>query len=119
MAQEAREAYGPPPEIGIICGRDAAERIATWDYGEPDVFDKMLTAHPLLIAARQGDYLPDPQHADRILPLNLAASFDEVSSTEVRTRVAHGQPWRHLVPEILIPHIAALYSSSPTPGPLN
>ncbi|HXJ42636.1 MAG TPA: hypothetical protein VNH18_25370, partial [Bryobacteraceae bacterium] len=112
MAAEAREAYGSGPEIGIISGRDAAERIATWDYGEPGVFERMLAEYPLLIAARRGEYTPDPQHADRILLLNLEQSFDEVSSTEIRKRVAEGGEWRHLVPEILIPQVASIYGGT-------
>ena len=35
IAREAREHY-PGAEIHLLCGRDAAERILNWDYGEPE-----------------------------------------------------------------------------------
>ncbi len=60
MAEEAREYIGPEPEISLLCGRDAAERIATWDYGCPGVFDAMVEKYPLLVAGRAGGYLPHP-----------------------------------------------------------
>ena len=103
MAAEAREFLGPDPEIGIICGRDAAERIAAWDYGEAGVFDRMLEQYPLLVAARRGDYTPDPRHAGRIVQLPLPGSFDNVSSSEIRELIACGGDWRELVPVVLEP----------------
>jgi nicotinate-nucleotide adenylyltransferase len=99
MAEEAREHFGPEPEIGLVCGRDAAERIAAWDYGKPGVFEAMIERFPLLVAARAGEYLSAPEHAGRIISLPMASGFDEVSSSEIRRRMAGGEPWRHLVPE--------------------
>ncbi len=98
MADEAREFFGPAPEIALLCGRDAAERIASWDYGRPGVFDRMLESYTLLVAGRDGDYLPASRHAGRVIALPMGASFDEVSSTEVRDRIRRGAGWRHLVP---------------------
>jgi nicotinate (nicotinamide) nucleotide adenylyltransferase len=109
MAEEARTVLGPEPEIELLCGRDAAERIAAWDYGEPGVFERMIARFPLLVAGRAGEYLPSAQHAERIVPLALEASFDEISSTEVRRRIQNGEPWRHLVPDSIADTIAALY----------
>src|SRR5579864_3801254 len=37
IAQECREAYGDI-RLSFLCGRDAAERIASWDYGDPEAF---------------------------------------------------------------------------------
>ncbi|MGD1072530.1 MAG: hypothetical protein ABSB15_20590 [Bryobacteraceae bacterium] len=99
IADEAREFLGESVAIGLVCGRDAAERIAAWDYGRPGVFEAMIERYPLLVAGRAGEYLPAPHHADRIVSLALDPAFNEVSSTEVRRRIAVGEPWRHLVPD--------------------
>ena len=110
MADEARDFFGPAPEIALLCGRDAAERIATWDYGRPGVFDRMLERYPLLVAGRDGDYLPASHHADRVIRLPMGVCFDEVSSTEVRDRIRRGLDWRHLVPDSIAETAASLYA---------
>jgi len=110
MADEARDHFGSSPEIALICGRDAAERIAAWDYGRPGLFEDMIERHPLLVAGRAGEYLPAPHHAGRIIPLALQASFDEVSSTEVRDRIRRNLDWKHLVPEHIVENALLLYS---------
>jgi len=107
MADEAREFLGRGPEIGLLCGRDAAERIAGWDYGKPGVFDRMIERYPMLVAARAGHYLPASHHAHHIVNLPMPPLFDEVSSSEVRRRMAVGEPWRHLVPEQIAGALAA------------
>jgi hypothetical protein len=35
IARECREAYGPGVRLLFLCGKDAAERAANWDYGQP------------------------------------------------------------------------------------
>src|SRR5687768_3337660 len=35
IARECRAAYGADVDIWVVCGRDAAERIVNWDYGQP------------------------------------------------------------------------------------
>src|ERR1017187_5346691 len=42
IAGECREAYGTDVRLSFLCGRDAAERIANWDYGSPRAFLEML-----------------------------------------------------------------------------
>jgi nicotinic acid mononucleotide adenylyltransferase len=111
IAAEAAEALEPGTEIGLVCGRDAAERIATWDYGMPGVFEAMISRYPLLVAGRAGEYVPAPGHLHRIAILPVAGSFDEVSSTEIRRRIAAGELWQDLVPEAIIPKVAELYGS--------
>ncbi len=110
MADEARDFFGPAPEIALLCGRDAAERIAAWDYGRPGVFDRMLERYLLLVAGRDGDYLPPSRHAGRVIQLAMGTGFDEVSSTEVRDRIRRGVSWRHLVPASIAETAASLYS---------
>jgi nicotinic acid mononucleotide adenylyltransferase len=109
MADEAREHFGPSAEIGLLCGRDAAERIAAWDYGEPGVFERMIERYPLLVAGRGGEYLPHAAHAERVITLPMQASFDEISSSEVRRRIEQGLEWRSLVPEAIVELVAAGY----------
>lgn len=111
IADEAREQFGPAVDIALVCGRDAAERIATWDYGVPGVFDELLRRYRLLVAARQGEYQPAGHHSDRIARLCMEAGWDEVSSTEVRRRMARGEDWRKLVPPVLAGLIEDLYIS--------
>ena len=96
---------------GRECRGLAAERIAAWDYGRPGVFEAMLERYPLLVAGRAGAYLPPPRHAERSISLVMDASFDEVSSTEVRRRLVAGETWRHLVPEALADMVASAYSA--------
>lgn len=109
IAAEARATYGPHAEIALVCGRDAVERIASWDYGSPGVFEKMLVEHPILVASRKGEYLPDPGFLDRIIALDLPRTLDEVSSTEIRERIARGDGWRHLVPESIADRVESTY----------
>jgi nicotinate-nucleotide adenylyltransferase len=110
IADEARQFLGAGVEIGLVCGRDAAERIAAWDYGRPGVFDAMIERYPLLVAGRAGDYLPAPHHAERIIPIAMDPAFNDVSSTEVRRRIAAGEPWRQLVPAAAADLVASAYA---------
>ena len=99
IAQEARALYGAGTELFLLCGRDAAERIVGWDYGEGDGIQKQLESFALLVAARAGVYEPPPQIRNRVHALALPSGLDEVSSSEVRRRIRAGEPWRDLVPE--------------------
>jgi nicotinate-nucleotide adenylyltransferase len=109
IADEAREFFGPETEIALVCGRDAAERIAAWDYGACGVFDDLLRRYQLLVAARTGDYEPAEHHKGRVVRLPLESSLDDVSSSEVRRRIAMGEDWRPLVPPALAEIVRHLY----------
>jgi len=109
IADEAQEFFGPGTEILLVCGRDAAERMATWDYGVPGVFDDMLRRYRLLVASRSGEYKPAGHHSDRILTLNMDAKWNEVSSSEIRNRIARGEDWRPLVPPAIAAMVESLY----------
>jgi nicotinic acid mononucleotide adenylyltransferase len=109
MAAEARDYFGPDIEISLVLGRDAAERIAAWDYGAPGVFDDFVRRHKLLVAARSGDYEPASHHRERISRLPMESSWDEVSSSEVRRRIAGGEDWRALVPPAIAGLVQDLY----------
>jgi nicotinate-nucleotide adenylyltransferase len=109
IARECRSVYGPGPELAILCGRDAAERIVNWDYGEPGAFAGMLQEFRMLVAPRRGCYNPPAELGERIRSLAVAPDFDELSATEVRRRIASGEPWRHLVPERIAAMVEDLY----------
>lgn len=109
IADQAREFFGREAEIVLLCGRDAAERMATWDYGAQGVFDEILRRYRLLVAARRGQYEPDARHCERIDRLPMDANWNEVSSSEVRRRIANGEDWRGLVPPALAAMVRDLY----------
>jgi nicotinate (nicotinamide) nucleotide adenylyltransferase len=110
IAREVREACGPETRLYFVCGRDAAERILNWDYGRPGVVDEMLNEFELLVAPRGGHLRPPAGFSHRIHSLDIRAGHDEVSSTQVRERIAHGQSWEHLVPENIVERVRAIYS---------
>ena len=108
IAREAREQY-PGADIYLLCGRDAAERILTWDYGDPDFARKMLQEFKLLVAPRVGSYEPPaefqacdsksaPGDYDRLL-------FDAGCVSESKPAVSGG---------IWFPTISRIWSSRST-----
>ena len=113
IAEEARAYFGSEVEIALVCGRDAAERIAAWDYGSPGFFDEFVRRYRLLVAARTGEYKPAENHAGRIIALPMESSslrnLDDVSSSEVRRRLAAGEDWRGIVPTAIGDIIETLY----------
>jgi nicotinate-nucleotide adenylyltransferase len=112
IARECRAKYGPRVELYFLCGRDAAERIVNWDYGHPGAFVEQLTEYQLLVAPRKGDYEPPPEMRGRIHRLAVPPDYDEVSATEVRRRIGSGEPWEHLVPEIIVPLVRQIYQKN-------
>jgi nicotinate-nucleotide adenylyltransferase len=110
IAQECREAYAEDVRITFLCGRDGAERVAGWDYGRPGAFAEMLRQFDLLVAGRSGNYTPPPEFRHAIRPLPLGGDFDHVSGTDVRDRIARGEPWEHLVPAAIRQYVPKIYS---------
>jgi nicotinate-nucleotide adenylyltransferase len=109
IARELRAAR-PQSEIYFICGRDAAERVVNWDYGEPGVLERMFEEFRLLVADRDGAYLPPEHLKHRVEQLALPRSYDEVSSSEFRRRIEAGEPWEHLLPETIVEIVREIYS---------
>ena len=109
IAGECREAYTDNARLLFICGRDAAERIVAWDYGEPDAFRSMLDKFELLVAARHGEYEPPAEIRNRVHPLDVQAEISEISATEVRDRLRRGAPWEHLVPSEIVALVREIY----------
>ena len=110
IARECREHYGAETRLYFVCGRDAAERILGWDYGRPGAASEMLQEFELLVAARGGDFEPPAEFQERVHPLSLGVAHDQVSSTEVRDRIARGEPWEHLVPATIVERVRKIYS---------
>ncbi len=110
IARECREHYGGAVELRFVCGRDAAERILRWDYGRAGVVEEMFREFELLVAPRAGHFSPPREFAQRIHVLSVGAEHAEVSSTEVRERIARGEAWEHLVPERIRERVREIYS---------
>lgn len=109
IARECRAHYPGSTDLLFLCGRDAAERIVNWDYGDPDALRRMLDEFGLLVARRQGDYDPPPDLRSRIHPLTVGPDWDEVSATAVRQRIAVGEPWHDLVPDTILGLVEEIY----------
>jgi nicotinate-nucleotide adenylyltransferase len=108
MAREVRRALSAS-RVLLVCGRDAAERIVGWDYGAGDSIERQLDEYELLVAPRQGDYVPPAALAARVHALHLGDGWHEVSSSEVRARIAAGQEWASLVPAEIRDSVRAAY----------
>ena len=76
----------------------------------------MLEEFGLLVAARQGEFAIPPHFSHKVRPLLMNDGFDDVSATEVRRRIAAGEPWEHLVPPEILTLVRQIYSST-LPGP--
>ena len=114
MADEARDYFGPETEISLVLGRDAAERIAAWDYGAPGVFDDFVRRHRLLVAARSRRVRT--RRASRGTDFGVADGVFVGSRIVFRSTAADasGEDWRDLVP----PAIAEMVRDAfPSPGP--
>lgn len=111
IARECRQCYPPSTRLRFLCGRDAAERIAGWEYGDhaPPI-ERQLEEYELLVAPRRGVYIPPAHLAAKIHTLRIGEEYDEFSSTEVRERIAGGRAWESLVPAELVARIRELYS---------
>ena len=110
IAEECRQAYGADVRLLFICGRDAAERIIAWDYGEADAFRRMLQRFELLVAERDGHYYPPAEIRERVHVLEVPEEIGAISATEVRARLRRGEPWEHLVPEDIVPLVGKIYA---------
>ena len=109
IAGECRAAYGADVRLSFLCGRDAAERIADWDYGRPGAFAEMLAQFDILVAARAGEYCPPESLSSSFARLDVSGAFDHISASEVRARIASGEPWRHLVPAAVAQRVGEIY----------
>lgn len=108
IARECRRHY-PDAALRFLCGRDTAERIVTWPYHALPPIERQLEEFQLLVAPRQGVFASPGHLSPSIAHLPVEPQFDEVSSTEVRQRIAAGDSWTHLVPPQIVDQVKALY----------
>lgn len=116
IATECRKVYGPDVRLSFLCGRDAAERIASWDYGSPGAFEAMLYNFDLLVARRNGEYDPPSNLSSRLERLELPYEVDSISATEIRRRIEEGTPWEDLVPPAIHERVRKIYGRCRTTG---
>ena len=107
IAREAREHY-PGASIHLLCGRDAAERILAWDYGEPDFADRMLQEFGLLVAPRLGEYSPPDRYKHAVTSLS-SGNYDGCSSTRFREAIRSGEAWETFVPDVIADQVKQIY----------
>lgn len=105
------EVYPPSTEVFFLTGRDAAERILTWDYDDTEsVLHQMFTAFQFIVCDRDGVFeMPDdprlqPYH-DRIHRCAVDLNADHISSTAVRQRLQQGSSIDDLVPSAVADYI--------------
>jgi nicotinate-nucleotide adenylyltransferase len=111
IAGECRQAYGAHARLSFLCGRDAAERVANWDYGRRGAYEEMLQEFDLLVAARDGEYHPPENLASSCARLELRGAWDHVSASEVRSRICRGESWEHLVPAAVRRRVGEIYKA--------
>jgi len=98
IAKAVRDEYGPVVEIHMICGRDAAERIVNWDYGDAPDFSQQLLQFQMLVGSRGERYHVPARYEGRIHGIEMPRGLSEVSATDVRLAVSQDQGCEHLVP---------------------
>jgi len=96
IAREFRQLCEPITEIFLVCGKDAAERFARWDYGTGASLDEQLEEFTLLVGDRFGRYEPPTVQHDRILLVPLPLDMSRVSSQALRALRAQDEDWRPL-----------------------
>ncbi len=94
IARELRQAN---TKLFFICGRDAAERIIHWDYGEAGAIEKMLEEFSLLVADRGGTLCGSRAHAAscaaRSRWMRISARCRRPKYAAVSPRASLGSTW--------------------------
>jgi nicotinate-nucleotide adenylyltransferase len=103
--------YAQHPEVFFVTGRDAAERILTWDYDDPTAaLHQMFTAFQLIACDRDGSFrIPDDPrlsaYRHRLHRCALSTGYNHISSTAVRERCQQRLPLDDLVPAAVAQYI--------------
>ena len=115
----AIHARSPGDQLTFIVGGDQAQGLPTWRAPA-----EILELSVLAVAEREGILREDVRaHLEDLAPEERLVFFDmpriDISSSQLRRRVAAGRPIRHLVPERVAELIAGrgLYRA-PTPATL-
>ncbi|MGB3330499.1 MAG: nicotinate-nucleotide adenylyltransferase, partial [Thermomicrobiales bacterium] len=103
MLERMRDQF-PGTELSFIVGEDSLRDFATWH--EPE---RILELARLVVADRPGIDVDESVYAEvprlRSRVVRFAAPLLEVSSTDLRRRVAEGYSIRYLVPERVFEYI--------------
>ncbi len=86
-------------EFAVLCGRDAAERYVSWEYGEGPSIEAQLKEYRLIVAGREGGYRPPAHLSDRVASVTLPPAIATISSSAVREAISQGRPWADMTPE--------------------
>ena len=109
MVRECRQRLPGLEKIYVVCGRDAAERIVSWDYDGVEPIDEQFQEYELLVAARNGEYRPPDHLASRIHTMPLGHGVEEVSATALREKIRQGGDWEHYTPPAIRRRVSELY----------
>lgn len=111
--QALSEIYPYQPEVFFLTGRDAAERILTWNYEDAAAaLEQMFTSFQLIVCDRDGAFrLPDDalvrQYRHRMHRCPLPPHYNHISSTTVRQRCQQNLCIDDLVPTAVAQYIKA------------
>jgi nicotinate-nucleotide adenylyltransferase len=106
-----QEVYGQHPEVFFVTGRDAAERILTWEYADTTAaLQQMFTAFQLIVCDRDGTFrIPDDPRLSayhhRLHRCALPTRYNHISSTLIRQRCQQRLPLDDLVPAAVAGYI--------------
>ncbi len=98
--RDLRRQYGPEAELFFITGADALNKILSWK----EVDEAFEQAH-FIGVTRPGFHLSGDHLPERAVSLIQVPAM-AISSTDVRSRVAAGQPIWYLVPDGVVQYIA-------------
>ncbi len=104
IERSLRRIYAPGIDVFFITGRDAAERILTWEYDDTEhALSEMFSAFQFIVCDREGAFVmpDDPRlipYYSRIHHFAIPDGLDHISSTAIRDRLQQQQPINDLVP---------------------
>jgi nicotinate-nucleotide adenylyltransferase len=98
--RDLRKVYGPDAELFFITGADALDKILSWKR-----LDEAFEQAHFIGVTRPGFELSDDHLPDHTVSLVQVPAM-AISSTDVRARVAAGQPVWYLVPDGVVQYIA-------------
>ena len=109
MVRECRRHFPSIEQIYVVCGRDAAERIVSWEYDGIEPIDEQLQEYELLVAARNGEFSPPEHLAAHIHIMRMAKSYYQISATALREKIRVGGDWEEYTPAVIHDRVLELY----------
>jgi nicotinate-nucleotide adenylyltransferase len=118
-----REEFGPDEKLFFLVGMDSLAELPTWHR-----IQELARLCRFVPVGRPGVGPPSEEHLDvalgkeearAVLQRTLPMPLMDISSTDIRRRVAEGKSIRHLVPDAVAGYIAShnLYREAPTGSP--